>query len=615
MPYKYSAIKLGDAFRSFTINGSPGEISGLSPINIFIGENNAGKSRFMRELAKHKHSTEFLSDSHNFDELKHAFDIFYAEFSEAWNEFTRTAADTHGIPGYGSIDVMQLKLDSYIPNSFNDDYFDQSKPNPGNFLRLIDSINDDRINVNSHRGDYRSALLRMKLALKEQYAEDFIKVLTRFSIDKIDFDKHYIPTIRSLNNFQEYQADRSLDIFEARVRKIYGFDDEAAVDVFTGQKIYERIKNMLLGDIDLRERMRKYEKFLSNKLFNGQDVVIIPKIDRDVVAVKIGSEERLIYELGDGIQSLIILTFPLFESEHGMFFIEEPELNMHPGMQRKFLEAIQANPQHQYYFTTHSNHILDLTIDYSNISIYAFNKEDSVHSVELITHGDKNILELIGARATSVFLANKSIWVEGITDRLYLKKYLELYLKNNPSLRPIPREDIDHIFIEYGGNNITHWSFLDSSDPTINTDRITANLMLVIDDDGDQKQDRKTALRTKLGKRYVKLDEREIENTISLQVLLDVIASYEPKTKQPTFDIDKIDTTILQTTLLGTFIHDEIFKEQAQAIGRKGGYRADSGTIKSKLDFCHRAIELMTYENMSEPSKKIAKRIYEFIIE
>lgn len=618
MSYKYQSIKLSGDFDKFKVNGNKEHIDGLSPINIFIGENNAGKSRFMRELAKHDHSQEFQIDSYSLGELRSAFDIFIAQFDRVLSPFKHTAANTTGVPGFsGNIDAQNLDLSAYIPDAYTPEYFDDYTPNPRTLLKFFKAIENNQIQAQSFRGDWQSALIRMQGELSEDYVKDFITILKRFNFSKIQFDKYYIPTLRSLNNFQEYQSDKTQDIYEARVRKIYSFDKSHEVDVFTGQKIYDRIRNMLLGDIELRERIRDYEKFLSEKLFNQDEVVIIPKIGKDVVAVKIGnSPERPIYELGDGIQSLIILTFPLFESEHGMFFIEEPELNMHPGMQRKFIEAIQAHPQHQYFFTTHSNHILDLTIDYSNISIYSFKNIDSdTKEVELVTKGDKNVLDLIGARNTSVFLSNKSIWVEGITDRLYLRKYLELYIENHPALNPIPREDIDYIFVEYGGNNITHWSFLDSTDPTINVDRLAGNLMIVVDDDGDKKQDRKTALKAKLGKRYLKLDEREIENTLSLDVISQIILSYEPKSKQPVFDLGKIDGSELSTLPIGNYIENKLFSDQKLSFNRRGGYAADSGTIKNKLDFCHRALNILTYDNMTESSKEIAKKLYEFIVE
>ena len=43
-----------------------------------------------------------------------------------------------------------------------------------------------------------------------------------------------------------------------------------------------------------------------------------------------------IHELGDGLQNIIVLLYPVFTAEKPTrFFIEEPENNMHPGFQKK----------------------------------------------------------------------------------------------------------------------------------------------------------------------------------------------------------------------------------------------------------------------------------------
>lgn len=137
----------------------------------------------------------------------------------------------------------------------------------------------------------------------------------------------------------------------------------------------------MLGDLNDREKITDFQDFIEDSFFEGEEVALIPKIKSDVIYVKIGNErEYPIYNLGDRIQTLIILTFPLFKyrEENLLFFIEEPELYLHPGMQRKFLEIITDNQfdGYQYFLTTHSNHFLDMTLDMDKMSIYSFNNEE-----------------------------------------------------------------------------------------------------------------------------------------------------------------------------------------------------------------------------------------------
>ena len=55
---------------------------------------------------------------------------------------------------------------------------------------------------------------------------------------------------------------------------------------------------------------------------------------------------------------------------------------------------------------------------------YLFRKggdQDEVnYEVKLATSPDANILRELGVRNSSVFLTNATIWVEGITDRMYM---------------------------------------------------------------------------------------------------------------------------------------------------------------------------------------------------
>jgi AAA15 family ATPase/GTPase len=609
MAYHFSSIGLSDQFASYLINDAePDQLEKLSQINIFIGANNSGKSRFMRELSK-LNATPFQRTGINLKDLAKAFDEFKNYIADELNNFSYTQPQTQ-IESYGNLDAEHINLKTYIPAAYSSEYF-QSDKKLEDLKKLLTALRDNPIRPHSYRGDPTGAIQALKDKLRSDDGEKFINLLDKYIFEPVSFKKYYLPTLRSLNDFDSYQNDPNQDIFALRTRQVYGYEDEHGVDIFTGQILYERVRSMLLGDLEDRKRMHDYETFLSIKLFNGQEVVIIPKEKDDVVNVRIGGEERPIHQLGDGIQSLIILTFPLFECENGMFFIEEPELNMHPGMQRKFMEAIQSRPQHQYFITTHSNHLLDLTINDDNISVYTFRSNpgdpESKQEVHLVTYGDRNVLELIGAQNTSLFLANKTVWVEGITDRLYISKYLELYISHY-KLAPL-REDIDYTFVEYGGNNITHWSFLDSIDPTINVERLCGKLVLIADRDKNRKEARAAELRAKLGDRYYLLPCNEIENTLSLKDFERVIKSYEGGFTMPS----GINNNKRRSKQIGLFIEEDIFGANGLTISRPGGYKDDSGTIKQKLAFCRRAINGMTPEDMSTDAINLAKAVYGFL--
>lgn len=85
---------------------------------------------------------------------------------------------------------------------------------------------------------------------------------------------------------------------------------------------------------------------------------------------------------------------------------------------------------------------------------------------------DHELLTSLGVRPSSLYLANCTIWVEGVTDRMYLSKLMQKYiqeLEHSTSSQEARKAEkyksfmpnFHYAFIEYAGGNITHWSFLD----------------------------------------------------------------------------------------------------------------------------------------------------------
>lgn len=626
MTYKYSAIKLSDESKDYVDDRGKQclEIDGLSGINIFVGENNSGKSRFLRELAKIE-QVKFKRKGLDIDSLKAELDSLSKGINEIVNKhkgIVSFCTKGSGVGGALSIERGDMNIKPYYENFM---YFptipadsEDDKPHMKNIYKLksfLGRLKDGDFHTFSFRFGNKYLPFQTEL---QKYLKDNEKILlslNEFIFETIKFKKYYIPVLRSLNCFDKYKSDvvlkSDVDIYSDRIQEIYKL---GRTEIFTGQKLYEKVNSMQRGSTLEKKNIKIFENYLAKEVFNVEEgeVILTPTYNKDVLHIKIGNdEERPIYDLGDGIQSLIIYIFPLFECENGIFFIEEPETHLHPGMQRKFIEIIRKigkERNHQYFITTHSNHLLDLTLDFDDISVYTFKKiKDDKKVINQVSSGDKSTLQLLGVQSSSVFLSNSTIWVEGITDRWYIRKFLELYQTENKL--PKIQEDIDYSFVEYGGGNITHWSFLDKEDEPINVERLCSTLFLITDKDGDSKMERKEQLKKNLGDRYKLLDCNEIENVLSLKTLEKVIKKYEnnEKFKMPSFTIDYPHKGVM----IGDFVESEIFK--TQEIKRKGGYKIESGTIKSKKDFCQKATEDMRYEEMSPLAIELAKQIYDFV--
>lgn len=610
----FSSIKLNNNLKNYISSDGKilDSIDNLSEINIFIGANNSGKSRFLRELAK---TEDFEFNTNNPDTKK------YLKFIEDISTGLSAIKNDTGNKGIINFDVQGKA--QFGENSFPvfKDSFYKNGVSYSSFINNIIALQDTSVNyrVTSYSGatnimNFQNQIRAFLDSKKEEI--DFIK---KFKIEKQEFERYYFPISRSLNNFQKEIGKSGsdndfIDFFKERTTKIYEIKT-SILDVFTGQDLYFSVRNMLLGDESKRLKIANYEKFLGNEIFNNK-INLIPRVDHDVLNIKIGTKaERPIYELGDGVQGLIIMTFLLFTTEKSMFFIEEPETHLHPGMQRKFLELILKinkleNKNHQFFITTHSNHFLDLTFDYNNISIYKFSEKDKdndIKVVEQVNFGDSSLLQELGARKSSVFITNSTIWVEGITDRLYIKKFLDLYQEHQSGKKFY--EDIDYSFVEYGGNNITHWSFLKTPDPVICIERLCGKSFLITDKDGKNKIERQKELKKILGDRYKCLDCREIENILSLTSIIKGIKKFSQDKNYTLPNKINIKSYDYKNKPIGKYIQDNLKP--------KNKYNSKSGAMSSdkKLDFCRNVIEDMTYDEMTSIAKKLAEKLYKFISE
>lgn len=414
--------------------------------------------------------------------------------------------------------------------------------------------------------------------------------------------------------FQEFK-NNAKKIYLNKVHSIYKIPLNR---IFTAESIYDEITNKLLSEEVNRRFVKEFEEFISKNFYDGIDFSITPNKERQYLAIKIGrNNDRALYNLGEGIKQLIVLFYKIYErkDEETIFLIEEPEINLHPGFQRKFMEIITKDfPKHQFFITTHSNHIIDLYNEADDISIYKFknfNKEKSKFYMERVLPKDVSILDEIGAKNSSVFMSNCTIWIEGISDKIYLSKYLELYFKEQEKTDKY-KEDIHYSFVEYGGNNINHWSFIDDDNiATINSSAITHNIFLICDNDNNTKQKRKSRLKEIFGDNLYVLKSREIENLISKKVLEDTLKADNK--------LEKLEYNKYKTRGYTEAMYAKPDKKMAEFIDDTfilpKKYSGEGKSLKNKVRFASMAINNMKkYDDLSEEAKELTEKIVEFIV-
>ncbi len=536
------------------------ELDDLAPITIFVGANNSGKSRLLRELFQ----TQELSRI----KLKRS-DVEGKQVDEFGTKFPSLV---------GAVYAQARRTASAFKGAWI-------------VVREIDEINSYMTFLGTNNPD---SLKKTSFFQGKNYelAELFSAYAIKGKISGFQERKcQYIPMLRGMRpllpaSAQVVGGGGVKDFYEQRTIHDYfsernaprGFldGDDTRNSIFSGLALYDDLRRRLLARTQAeRKTVRDYECFLSDHFFPGQNVTLIPveEGNNDVVHIRIGDkDERPIYDLGDGMQSLIICTYPIVtETEPGsLFFLEEPDLCMHPSLQRTFLEVLKTYHRkmgHQFFITTHSNHLLDLLEDNELVSIFSFSEiADKTLAPTDPSHADSSpnpqqskpkpsfrirpsnlrdrqtLLEL-GVRPSATFLANATIWVEGVSDCAYLRAYMEAFIhylkirgndwgKNDFNGKSLAqrlkeyKEDRHYAFVEYSGANLTHFSFEDAEreegqgQATSNTVSKVSDLCskAIVIADGDitdsNKGDRWKLFATQLDERFIGLPCKEIENLI-----------------------------------------------------------------------------------------------------
>ena len=607
------AIDLGNLSNNY-INKYDAEmtyLTHLDKINIFIGENNSGKSRLLRHIVKSKDvfplcDLEIENNKKGFDDNKRYLLNNITNFN---NE---------------SPQDLQINLPEHFFELDDSNFFCEVK----DYIKMLGIEMDSlRQNKRSYFSSIQTYLSNMRDNLKIKNNNYTVKPLYENNII-------YIPILRGAENFDTYyQLKQNEDlnsitmnekqrialneyklnakhIYLNKVTRAYTINEKY---IFTGENLFDDVKNKLLGEEASRNFIRDFEKFISDEFYDGEGFTIIPQINKGYLNVKIGNgEERALHNLGDGIKQLITIFYKLFEKrdQEAIFFIEEPEINLHPGYQRQFIQIIQNNEyfkKHQFFITTHSNHIIDNCLNYDNISIYKFintDKNNKIFKVINTTNNDVDVLKLLGVYNSSIFMSNCTIWVEGISDKILISKYLKIYLEHNNEKEY--KEDIHYSFVEYGGNNITHWSFIDNDDiATINASGITNKSFMICDNDNDKKITRKKILQSIFGtERYCELKVREIENTIKRSVLEKTLFQGKEVLIKKKYDEKEY---MNKEIYMGSFI-DKHYKLTKQYSNKS------TGTIKNKLEFSKKvSSNINNIDDLSKHAIELCEKIFAFI--
>lgn len=191
--------------------------------------------------------------------------------------------------------------------------------------------------------------------------------------------------------------------------------------------------------------------------------------------------------MGSGLKTIILVLLNLlvipeldeYKNKKMVYGFEELENNLHPAMQRKLFEYIyEFAEMHdvQVFITTHSHVAINAFYDKDDAGIFHVYKQDGRAFVKRIeSYLDKTrILDDLDVKASDLLQSNGIIWVEGPSDRVYIKHWLDLYFPDRFV------EGVHYQFLYYGGRLLSQYSAEEVTE-LISVIKTNRNAVIVMD--------------------------------------------------------------------------------------------------------------------------------------
>lgn len=263
-----------------------------------------------------------------------------------------------------------------------------------------------------------------------------------------------------------------------------------------GQLTYEEIKSLISQKeeqkcVDLSEDLTKHFQ----SAINTDSLSVKVKIDesfkfdfkyKTVLEDNEVGREVDILSCGTGLQSMMILSIlqtyiKLRKDDNFILLIEEPEVYLHPSLQRKMINTLlKISEKNQTILTTHSPIIVS-KIDKENI--HCINKVKGV--TQLVEPTVSNIVEELGVQISDILNKQAVLFVEGKDDSVLFSNLIDKIAIERGLGSDFSAKNIDIIQTD-GFDKMSFYA----NAQILHKDFVKAPYWIVTDSDGEEVEDR-----------------------------------------------------------------------------------------------------------------------------